>query len=191
MGRYLQAARAEVEVPIMWHTDFSPSPFGRSIAAYSKPGTLMHSLRRMMGKETFDAAYRDYIATWAYKHPLPWDFFAMMEEAAGTDLDWFWQSWYYQTVTLDQAIESVTDVDGGVEVTVSNNGGGVMPVELHLELEDGARVMDVWPAAVWAGTREVTRFIPADGQVVKVRIDPESWYPDIERSNNDWERPGA
>jgi aminopeptidase N len=191
MGSYLAAAQAEVEVPIMWHTDYAPNGWGRGIAAYSKPGMLMHVLRRMMGEDAFDAAYRDYIDTWAYKHPLPWDFFAMMEGAAGTDLDWFWQSWYYDTVTLDQAVEAVTDVDGGVEVTVSNNRGGVMPVELQLELEDGSVVTDVWPASVWAGVRDVTRLVPTDGQVRKVSIDPDSWYPDIDRSNNDWERPGA
>jgi len=115
----------------------------------------------------------------------------MMAQAAGTDLDWFWQSWYYGTVTLDQAVEAVNDVDGGVEVTVSNNRGGVMPVELHLELEDGTKIIDVWPVSVWAGTREVTRLVPVDGQVFKVSIDPDVWYPDIDRSNNDWERPGA
>jgi len=191
MGGYLRAAQAEMEVPIMWHTDFAPNGFGRSIAAYSKPGMLMHTLRHMLGEETFDAAYRDYIATWAYKHPLPWDFFAMMEEAAGTDLDWYWQSWYYETVTLDQAVESVIDVDGGVEVTVSNNRGGVMPVELHLDLANGTTVVDVWPASIWAGTRQVSRFVPARGQLRRVRIDPDSWYPDIDRTNNDWVRPGA
>jgi len=148
-------------------------------------------LRHMMGEDAFDAAYRDYIDTWAFKHPMPWDFFAMMAQAAGTDLDWFWQSWYYGTVTLDQAVEAVSDVDGGVEVTVSNNRGGVMPVELHLELEDGTKIIDVWPVSVWAGTREVTRLVPVDGQVIKVSIDPDVWYPDIDRSNNDWERPGA
>ncbi|TFG62841.1 MAG: M1 family peptidase [Gemmatimonadales bacterium] len=191
MGGYLQAARAEVEVPIMWHTDFAPNGFGRSIAAYSKPGMLMHALRHMMGEDEFDAAYRDYIDTWAFKHPMPWDFFAMMEEAAGTDLDWFWQSWYYETGTLDQAVVAVTDVEGGAEVTVSNNRGGVMPVELHLELENGTTIVDVWPAGVWAGTREVTRLVLTDSQVRKVSIDPDTWYPDIDRSNNDWERPGA
>ena len=92
---------------------------------------------------------------------------------------------------LDQAVVAVTDAEGGVEITVTNDRGGVMPVELHLELDDGTTIVDVWPAEVWAGTREVTRLVPADSQVRKVSIDPESWYPDIDRSNNDWERPGA
>jgi hypothetical protein len=66
-----------------------------------------------------------------------------------------------------------------------------MPVELHLTLEDGNTVHAVWPVSVWAGTREVTRLVPADGQVTGVSIDPDAWYPDIDRTNNNWERPGA
>lgn len=192
MASYLQAAAADVEVPIMRHTDYAENGFGRSIAAYRKPGMLTYALRHMMGAERFDAAYRDYVSTWAYKHPTPWDFFAMMEEAAGTDLDWFWQAWFYDTATLDQAVERVEDAPGGIRVTVSNRRDGVMPVELHIELADGSTtVVDVWPVNVWAGTREVTRFIPLDGTARSVQLDPEAWYPDVDRTNNAWERPGA
>ncbi len=189
LNGYLQAARFEAEVPIMQHTDYAENPFGRSVAAYSKPGALMHTLRHMLGDATFDAAYRDYAATWAFKHPMPWDFFRMMEEAAGADLDWFWQAWFYETVTLDQAVTAVRPVSGGVDVTVENRRGGVMPVELRIEGPDGATSVVTWPASVWAGTRSVTRMVPFQGEVDAVRIDPDQWYPDIDRSNNDWERP--
>jgi len=188
MSGYLQAVQAEVEVPIMRHTDYVEDSFGRSIAAYSKPGMLMHTLRHMMGPEIFDATYRDYVATWSYKHPMPWDFFQMMEEGAGTDLDWFWQAWFYDTATLDQAITSVEPTSGGVTVTVSNNDDAVMPVELRVERADGTTSTHVWPVGVWAGTREVTRMIPVEGDIVRVTIDPEAWYPDRNRSNNTWER---
>jgi len=168
----------------MRHTDYAENGFGRSIAAYSKPGMLMHTLRHMMGEETFDAAYRDYVETWAYRHPMPWDFFAMMEEAAGTDLDWFWQAWFYDTATLDQQILAAQPVDGGLEVTVRNDRDAVMPVELRVELADGTISTHVWPVNVWAGTREVTRTIDVDGTVTAVTIDPEAWYPDVDRTNN-------
>jgi aminopeptidase N len=191
MSGYLNVVRAGAEVPIMRHTDYAENGFGRSIAAYSKPGMLMHALRHMMGEDAFDAAYRDYIETWSYKHPMPWDFFAMMEEAAGTDLDWFWQSWYYGTETMDQAIEAVEVVEGGVRVTVSTEGGAVMPVELRLELEGGETVTTTWPVGVWAEGRKVTRLVPTAEAVRNVHVDPDAWYPDIDRSNNDWERPGA
>jgi hypothetical protein len=190
MRGYLNAVGADAEVPIMGHTDYAQNGFGRSIAAYSKPGMLMHALRHMMGEQAFDAAYRDYVETWAYRHPMPWDFFAMMEEAAGTDLDWFWQAWFYDTAALDQQILSAQPVDGGLEVTVRNDRDAVMPVELRVELADGTTSTHVWPVNVWAGTREVTRTIDVDGTVTAVTVDPEAWYPDVDRTNNTWE-PGG
>lgn len=191
MNGYLQAARFEAEVPIMQHTDYADNPFGRSVAAYSKPGTLMHSLRHMLGRENFDALYRDYAGTWAFKHPMPWDFFAMAEEAAGTDLDWFWQAWLYETGVLDQSIGSVVPSENGVTVTVENLGRSVMPVEIRLIGDDGVSVTVIWPVSVWAGTRSVTRSIPFNGIVDEVVIDPDQWYPDIDRDNNSWKRPAS
>lgn len=191
MRGYLNAVQAGVEVPIMRHTDYVENGFGRSIAAYSKPGLMMHVLRHMMGDQRFDEGYRAYVDAWAYRHPLPWDFFRMMEEAAGTDLDWFWQAWFYDTAILDQALASVEPSDGGVEVTVRNARDAVMPVELQVELADGTTSTHVWPVNVWAGTREVTRTIAADGEVASVTIDPEAWYPDVDRTNNTWERSGS
>jgi len=191
MNGYLQAARFEAEVPIMGHTDYAENPFGRSVAAYSKPGTLMHSLRHMLGEEKFDAFYRDYARTWAFKHPMPWDFFAMAEEAAGTDLDWFWQGWMYETGVLDQALSSVVPSEGGVTITVQNLGRSVMPVEIRLSTDGGSSQTVTWPASVWAGTRSVTRTIAFEGTVAEVVIDPDQWYPDIDRENNGWKRPAS
>jgi hypothetical protein len=189
MNGYLQAARLEAEVPIMNHTDYADNPFGRSVAAYSKPGTLLHSLRHMMGEESFDAFYKDYARTWAFKHPMPWDFFAMAEQAAGTDLDWFWQSWLYGTATLDQAIGSVQTSESGVDISVENLDWGVMPVEIRIRSEDGTTKTVTLPASAWAGTRSLTTSVPFVGRVDEVVIDPDQWYPDIDRSNNSWKRP--
>ena len=187
MTSYLRAAEAGVEAPLMEHTDYVESGFGRSVAAYSKPGTLMHALRSVLGAETFDPAYAAYATAWSFKHPLPWDFFAIMEEAADRDLDWFWQPWFYQTVTLDQAITSVKAGDGSVQVTVANLGGAVMPVYLELENTDGDVKAVQWPVEIWAGTREVTRDVPFTGTLKAVRLDPANRFPDTDRTQNEWE----
>ncbi len=92
---YQMVVQMEMQEPIMGHADHAEHMFGQNVAAYSKPGMLLHTLRHMIGQEKFDAFYKDYAATWAFKHPMPWDFFAMFSEAAGTDLDWFWQPWFY------------------------------------------------------------------------------------------------
>jgi aminopeptidase N len=184
--RYLQAARAEIEAPLMRHTDFVESGVGRGVAAYTKPATLLHALRRIMGEKTFDDAYAAYAEAWSYRHPYPWDFFAAMESAAGTELDWLWRAWFYDTATLDQAIETVSQENGAVRITVINLNDAVMPVELELELEDGTSQRVVWPAEVWAGTRRVTRRVDVPGRVVGITLDPDYFFLDIDRTNNVW-----
>jgi hypothetical protein len=184
--RYLQAARAEIEAPLMQHTDYVESGFGRGVAAYTKPATLMHALRRVLGEDTFDRAYRDYAGAWSYRHPYPWDFFRLMETESGIDLDWFWRAWFYDTVTLDQAIDAVDQEEGALSVTITNRGGAVMPVEIELHFADGSSERVTWAVDVWAGTRRVTRRVEAPRRVVKIILDPERFYPDLDRTNNVW-----
>ena len=63
------------------------------IAAYMKPSQMLNTLRDViLGPERFDAAFREYISRWAFKHPTPWDFFHTIENVAGEDLGWFWRS---------------------------------------------------------------------------------------------------
>ena len=51
---------------------------------YQKPALMMQMLRyEVLGKERFDAAFREYIRAWAFKHPTPADFFRVMRDAVG------------------------------------------------------------------------------------------------------------
>ena len=184
---YQMVVQMEMQEPIMGHADHAEHMFGQNVAAYSKPGMLLHTLRHVIGQEKFDAFYKDYAATWAFKHPMPWDFFAMFSEAAGTDMDWFWQPWFYGEATLDQAVDSVVPAAGSAEITVSNLSSGVMPVEMKLDYADGSSETVMWPASVWAGTRTVTSDVATSGELTKVTIDPDGYYPDLDRSNNEWE----
>ncbi len=184
---YQMVVQMEMQEPVMGHADHAEHMFGQNVAAYSKPGMLLHTMRHMIGQEKFDAFYKDYAATWAFKHPMPWDFFAMMSETAGADLDWFWQPWFYGTATLDQAIDQVVPGAGSADITVSNLSSGVMPVEMTLEYADGSSDTVVWPPSVWAGTRTTTGSVATSGDLKKVTIDADGNYPDLDRSNNEWE----
>ncbi|HOO10335.1 MAG TPA: M1 family peptidase, partial [Cyclobacteriaceae bacterium] len=52
-------------------------------------------------------AFKEYAERWAFKHPKPADFFRSMEDASGTDLDWFWRGWFYGTDHVDLTLEDV------------------------------------------------------------------------------------
>lgn len=93
------------QVPIMTNSE-SLTYFGDN--AYGKPATALNILREtILGRELFDHAFKIYSNRWKFKHPTPADFFRTMEDASGTDLDWFWRGWFYGTEAVDISLDSV------------------------------------------------------------------------------------
>jgi hypothetical protein len=161
-----------------------------SLTAYTKPGLGLILLRdRIVGRERFDPAFREYIRRWAYKHPTPADFFRTIEDGVGEDLSWFWRSWFYTTERLDQAVDSVTVTDSaGVvsQVHLRNASPMPMPVELDLRMDDGTTQRLNLPVEVWYVGSRYTALVPGPRKVVGVTVDPRSLYPDVRRENNRW-----
>lgn len=97
--------KSDFQVPVMTNSD-SLLQFGPN--AYAKPATALNILREtVLGREQFDFAFREYARRWKFKHPTPSDFFRTMEDASGTDLDWFWRGWFYTTDHVDIALDQV------------------------------------------------------------------------------------
>jgi hypothetical protein len=112
------------------------------VAEYDKPAIMLNVLRDVvLGKERFDAAFREYINRWAFKHPTPWDFFHTIENVSGEDLGWFWRAWVFNNWKLDQAVSSVSYVNGRYEsgsfITLENLGQMVMPVSVLIKESNG------------------------------------------------------
>lgn len=105
------------QVPIMTQSD-SIYQFGNN--AYAKPAVAFNVLREVvMGRERFDFALKEYAKTWMNRHPTPADFFRIMEEASGLDLDWFWRGWFYTTDHVDIGLEQVYELtfsDGNPDI---------------------------------------------------------------------------
>ncbi len=91
--------------PIMTQHD---NVFQSGPNAYSKPAAGLYILREVvLGHELFDKAFKTYAQRWKFKHPTPADFFRTMEDASGTDLDWFWRGWFYTTDYNDIGVKDV------------------------------------------------------------------------------------
>lgn len=185
---YLDFARTGREGEMMRWSDYHYQG-ARVPASYAKPATVLVTLRRLLGEDVFHAAWRKYLRDWRFKNPKPWDYFRSMAASAGRDLDWFWYSWYYTTWQLDQAIESVAAVEGGVRVTVRDLGRVPMPVYLTITAEDGSTVERIIPVDPWlAGRRRASATAALPGPVARVEIDAAGVLPDIDRTNNVWRR---
>ncbi|MBC3872458.1 M1 family metallopeptidase [Undibacterium flavidum] len=98
--------RSKNQTPIMTNSE-SVLQFGNN--AYAKPTAGLHILREtILGRELFDFAFKEYARRWKFKRPTPADFFRTMEDASGTDLDWFWRGWFYTTDAVDISIDGIT-----------------------------------------------------------------------------------
>jgi uncharacterized membrane protein YukC len=160
------------------------------ITAYYKPGMGMVILREyILGPERFDYAFRNYIKTWAFKHPQPADFFNFMNNAAGDELSWFWRAWFYGNGTIDQAITAVRyekndPKQGGIIVLA--NKGDVMPVVLDVTEEGGKKTKVKLPVEIWQKTNNKAIRVNTTSKIIRVELDPEKKLPDVDASNDVW-----
>jgi len=107
---YMKSAN---QVPIMTNSE-SIAALGYN--AYAKPTAALIVLREtVLGRELFDFAFREYAQRWKFKRPTPADFFRTMEDASGTDLDWFWRGWFYTTDHVDVSVDGITEYTIGTK----------------------------------------------------------------------------
>ncbi len=92
-------------VPVMTNSE-SIADLGPN--AYAQPTVALNLLREhVLGRESFDHAFKTYAKRWMFKRPTPADFFRTMEEVSGVDLDWFWRGWFYSVDHVDVSIDQV------------------------------------------------------------------------------------
>jgi hypothetical protein len=171
--------------PVMTYPDRIRRP-ALGWLAYRKPAKGLLLLRNeVIGPERFDAAFREYIRRWAYKHPQPADFFRTVENVTGEDLDWFWRGWFYTTDQFDQALVALT-VDGDAAVaTVENRLGVVLPTTVEFTFADGSTATAVIPAEAYFSTDTAAARAPLNGRtLVSARINASGDYPDADVSND-------
>ena len=145
--------RSTNQAPIMTNAE---STLQRGNNAYAKPATALNILREtILGRELFDFAFKEYGERWKFKRPTPADFFRTMEDASGTDLDWFWRGWFYTTDAVDISVDGMTEYTVSsqdpetekawaraqkaaqpLSVTDQRNKGMARRVDAHPELKD-------------------------------------------------------
>jgi len=177
-------------VPLMLPADRVPRDL-IGITAYRKPAYALHLLRdEVLGPEAFDRAFREYTRRWAFRHPMPADFFRTMEDVSGRDLSWFWRGWFSGSEPLDLAVEvaATSPIDGGrahtASVRIAARTGVVMPVTLRLVMTNG-QVRDVrLPESVWYGGSRYVYTVVLPAPLARAELDPLDRLPDRDRSNN-------
>ncbi|MEX2571240.1 MAG: M1 family metallopeptidase [Gemmatimonadota bacterium] len=147
---------------------------------YTKTALVLRMLRWMIGDETMRSALRTFYQQNALEHVDEEDLRAAVAEAAGEDLDWFFDQWLHTTAQLDYGVRSAV-------TTRRSDGRWVTRVDV-------VRLGDAWmPVTLQVGEEEVRLTSRERRQVVQVVtgerperavLDPDDVLLDIDPSNN-------
>ncbi|MEO8561597.1 MAG: M1 family metallopeptidase [bacterium] len=161
---------------------------------YRKPAMVLLALRdNVVGRETFDRAFREYTQRWAFKHPSPADFFRTVENVSGMDLGWYWRSFWYSTDVLDIGIDGVTmrqqEGENFAVISLRRNTAVPFPVRLRVLFNDNTTQDLALPVEVWARGDRYDAVLAVKGPVIGVRLWPEGVVPDWNPTNDAWGTP--
>lgn len=184
MERYYKIAGSEVEVPIMTQSDLLHIRGPYRQASYNKSLFAYLHMYDYLGKELFTSALKNYIKTWAGKHPMPYDFYNAFNSFTGQDLNWYWENWFFEKNHADLA---VLGIEKGA-VVLYNRGKLMLPVYLDIEYEDGTNRIIEKKLSVWkTGNRELHIPVKNADQIVRISLGNDKII-DVDQSNNHWSR---
>jgi hypothetical protein len=181
--------------PILTRADAIREKFRHPITYFKAAYGLTLLREQILGPERFDAAFKQYVHDWAFKHPSPSDFFRTMDSAAGEDLSWFWRGWFRHNWKLDLAVTGVKYLDNdpakGALVSVANLDRFAMPATLRVTFADGSTTDVRVPVATWMQHTQYDVAVAGGKRIRRATIDPDAVLPDVDRSNNTFVAPGA
>jgi hypothetical protein len=193
LANWRSAVDKHIDTPLMTPPDRIDAGALGAIG-YRKPGMVLLALRdNVVGRATFDRAFREYTQRWAFKHPSPADFFRTVENVSGMDLGWYWRWFWYSTEVLDIGIDAVTmrqqEGQNYAVVALRRNSPVPFPVRLRLLFNDNTTQDVALPVETWARGDRQEAVLAVKGPVIGVRLWPEGVVPDWNPTNDAWGTP--
>ena len=181
------SAGTEQDVPIMTLT---PQLAGSARFADKdlKPALGYLYVKELLGDKVFFKALNYYISQWAGNHPTPYDFFNCMNTASGQKLDWFWNNWFFEKGIPDLAISMVEHQNQNYTITISSNGGGIVPVHLSVYYNDGSIDLFTANIAVWSKGNKTTTLNFKAAKAIQKLVLGTVYDADINNKDNIWPR---
>lgn len=166
LSGYRRAAESDAQATPSWR--YFPATGGT--ITYLKTALWLNTLERYIGWPRLQRGMSLYFQRHAFGHPGPRDFFAALNEGAGSDLSWFFDEVYRGSNEVDYGIQQftsrkatvsgaverhgtravVSDADAGpartyvTELVVRRYGEAVLPVDVVVAFSDGQQVRERW-----------------------------------------------
>jgi hypothetical protein len=193
VSNWRQTVENRVDAPLMTPPDRIDAR-ALGALAYRKPAVVLLALRdNVVGRATFDRAFREYTQRWAFKHPSPGDFFRTIENVSGMDLGWFWRSFWYSTDVLDIGIDNVAmrqqQAQNTAVIALRRNTPVPFPIRMRLLFRDNTTQDVAIPVEVWSQGERIQAVVAVRAPVIGARLWPDGVVPDWNATNDAWGTP--
>lgn len=183
VSNWAEDASQGQDVPIITPANnVSGSALGNN--EYGKASLGYLAIKDYLGDALFKKCLHTYMDRWNGKHPLPWDFFYTFNSAAGKNMDWFWNNWFFTNNYIDLSLKSSAKTTGGYNISIENVGGMAAPFDVIVTYKDGTTGTFHQTPAVWEkNQKQITVKIAAAKQVQSISLDG-GIFMDADESNN-------
>lgn len=154
--------------------------------AECKTPLVLHALSYLTGEEEFLQILREIYQEYAGGTVTIGDFQAVAEKISGLDLQWFFAYFFENAFRLDLEIVSCASeqITEGYRTTVLLSGAenwfkGQVDLEIQAETETIRKRIDL-------AENGETVTVETKGPVHVVWLDPDAWWPDLNKENNLW-----
>lgn len=175
----------EVDIPISVLSKHLKYPVYR-YNAYIKAAYFYDMLKNILGEEKFHNFLSGYMSNWNGKHPIPQDFFNLLNSISGENFDWLINPWFYNFGYLDLGIKEVKHSGDGYKIIIAKNGAYPGQFKLELSYSDGTKEIINENASVWRnGNNSFILEKPAAKEIIKARLFDDIWL-DADSSNDEY-----
>lgn len=143
---------------------------------YQKGGWVLHMLRYVVGENNFWKGIRTYYEKYRDKNVLTEDFQAVMEDASGQKLDWFFGQWIYRSGQPEY--EGTWKYDNRnkeiiLEMKQTQKSGKLFQMPLEIAIYSGKKQDKI--EKIWLRKVEEKFRIKVDRKPDRIILDPNNW----------------
>ena len=144
---------------------------------YFKGELLLLTLENYFGEELWHKVMKTYFQKWRFKHPKTKNFFDVVYDILGHDMEPFITQYMNTTHVLDFYIGNVSQK----KAIIKKDGCLCFPVKIELILEDGIKIFKNWDA------NENSLTIVTENPIKKIFLDPDKIIEfELNKNNNIW-----
>jgi hypothetical protein len=185
--KYINSPATEEDQPIIsMSTQVSGAGYGHN--SYGKASLSYLAIKDLLGDARFKRCLHAYMSNWHGKHPIPWDYFNSFNTAAGENLNWFWNNWFFSNNYIDLTLAGVEQKGKKASLRIVNTGGFAVPFDVVVTYADGTTQRFHQTPAIWKANTKAARLeLTLAKEAKEIQLDG-NLFMDANVKDNVWKR---